>query len=1209
MHIKRVTIRGFKTYKEQTQLSEDFAEGTNVIVGFNGAGKSNFFQAILFVLSDQYTNLRAETRKALLHEGAGQAVLTCFVEVTLCNKDGRIPIDNKEEVTIRRTLGMKKDDWSLDGKGSSRSEIFGLLESAGFSKSSPYYVVQQGKVSELTVMTDTQRLGLLKDIAGASVYDQRRAESVKIMQDTQERGNRAAALILEIRQRLTVLETEQQELQECELLESRRRTLEYSLADREWRSSQEQLDSLGAKKEECLKRLQELQVGWSDVRKQLNSAEVSLDKAEEDRQRLEEGLAGFESERTRKLEELSKARLEAEEASRQRAASEMLAKSHLDELSQLRGDVAACTETLAQMHPKVELAEAQLRDLEQQRQVAVAQREQLLARQDRGRNFKTISDRNSALDEEIRTRTIKLKEARRRLEEVSGRAKATEDLSRASAKSAGEAREAMQPLEAQLQALGHTARNLNERLDRAAEQLRLLHQERGEAQRRLAQLRQEAASSQQRLDGTLPRSCRQAIQAVTRWAKEKGLEDRIKGPLIEFISVSPTYYAALESFAGMALFNILADDDEAAALAVKYVRQSKLGAVTVTPLQQLRTRDHQYPNIEGAKPMISLIKYPDWALPAIKQVFGRAMVCRSMEVCEQVARCGLDAITMDGDRVSRKGVITGGYQDPQRFVRIALQASVKDARAKLVEAERRLPELEDKIQQASETSDALHAERREVGSKRDEARGTLQQLMEKAQSEEAREAKCARELKDFREWQHQVEVLIKEAEASIEAKKAEKSSKSLANLSPADEEKLRNLTEKLQELENQQVAARDECRKSREALEEVQARLQSTLNPRLRTLEQDVTASAGDEASERSEALAQTRGRLEREYQEAESGAIAAASALEKLGVQVEILKKQKEDFAKRESALQEEASQANAAIDNLNAEISTHMEKKVQVEAQLHTVAAAPADVERCRECEKSVLISELRDTNKRLLAFPHVNRKAVEQYENFSSQLVDVCKRKEDVDAAEIVISEALQRIDQQKEVAILQTLDNVNVHFQQVFQEMVPGGVGKLHVVKQDESSQLTPASQTQHGSLSEIEGVRLEVSFTGQEQSFQLMSQLSGGQKTVVALSLIFAIQRLEPAPFYLLDEVDAALDASYRTALANLIDRTAGRGSQVVLTTFRPEAVAKAKRCYRVFQRNRASQIEPVSREVAIQVLQEQDRLDQERGEAEGLQIV
>jgi len=173
MHIKQVVIRGFKTYKEQVSLAEDFHPGVNVVVGFNGSGKSNFFNAILFVISDHFGTLRAEMRKSLLHEGAGPAVLTAFVEIVFDNADRRMPID-KSEVRVRRTIGVKKDDYSLDGKHATRAEVFNLLESCGFTKSNPYYIVQQGKIAELTLMNDLRRLELIKEISGASVYDEKK---------------------------------------------------------------------------------------------------------------------------------------------------------------------------------------------------------------------------------------------------------------------------------------------------------------------------------------------------------------------------------------------------------------------------------------------------------------------------------------------------------------------------------------------------------------------------------------------------------------------------------------------------------------------------------------------------------------------------------------------------------------------------------------------------------------------------------------------------------------------------------------------------------------------------------------------------------------------------------------------------------------------------------------------------------------------------
>lgn len=636
MHIKQVIIRGFKTYKEQTTLDEDFSTGTNVIVGFNGSGKSNFFNAILFVLSDQYSSLRAEARKALLHEGAGQAVLTAYVEVILDNSDRRIPIEN-DSVSIRRLIGVKKDDWLLDGKHATKAEIFGLLEGAGFAKTSPYYIVQQGKVSELTLMTDVQRLGLLKDISGAGVYDDRRAESVKIMEDTALRRTRTEGLISEIEQKLASLEDEQRELRECERLESRRRTLEYALADREWRSAQDRIEELGARRDEASSKLVELQNRVASVRQQASDAEADAQRQEDDRRRCAELLISLDAERDKKYEALAKARLEAEEESRRQREGEDKGAVRLNELIKARQEVAAATEALESARPGVERATEELRAIEGRRQVATAEREQLLARQARGDQFKSIEERNNALDTEICTRTGKLEEARRKLSECSERERKKEESRTRALEAASKSRESLAKYEEELGQFGRTVRSLGEQLDKGAERLRLLHQERGQAIRQVEQLRQEAVASQHRLEGTMPRANRQAVVAVMKWAQEHGLGDRIRGPLLSHIEVTPTFRSAVESFAGAALFNVLAMDDEVAAEAVKHVRTKRLGAIVVTPLSQLRDVEHSFPQMEGVKPLVDVVKCEDWVRPAVKQIFGKAVVCRTMELCEEVS--------------------------------------------------------------------------------------------------------------------------------------------------------------------------------------------------------------------------------------------------------------------------------------------------------------------------------------------------------------------------------------------------------------------------------------------------------------------------------------------------------------------------------------------------------------------------------------------
>lgn len=1200
MHIKQVIIRGFKTYKEQTTLDEDFSPGTNVVVGFNGSGKSNFFQAILFVLSDQYSALRAETRKALLHEGAGQAVLTAYVEVILDNADRRIPVDN-DQVSIRRLIGIKKDDWLLDGRHASKAEIFGLLESAGFAKTSPYYIVQQGKVGELTLMSDVQRLGLLKEISGAGVYDERRGESVKIMEDTATRRTRTEGLIQEIQQKLLSLEKEQRELRECENLEARRRTLEYVLADREWRSAQDRIEELNARRAEASAKLLELQNQVGSVRRQSAEAETEVALQEEDQKRSLQTLGRLEAERDRKFQALTTARLEADNESRKRRESEERGAAQLAALANARVELAEAAEELAGLRPQVAQAEAQLRDVEQRWQVAGAHREQLIAKQGRKQHFSTVQERNKVLDEEISRGSGRLKEGREKMTLCEEKLVRAEERQARASEEATARRQELSVAEQKLAELGREMRRIGEALDAASEQARLQHQQRSRLTREADQLRQEAHVSQSRLEATMPRAYRQAVSAVMRWAGERGLQDRIRGTMLTHMEVPPTFRGAVESYAGMGLFNVLAMDDEVAAEAVKFVRTKRLGAVVVTPLSQLQTKQYQYPQMEGVKPLVDVVRCPEWALPAVHQIFHKAVVCRSMELCEQMAKMhSLNAITLDGDRVSNRGVVTGGYQDPGRFVRLPLAETVRSAHKKVRDAEVQLPMVEAQIRQVSEALDSMHTERRSFQEQRDSVRAQMQHLTEHVQGLEAASSKCTRDLAELQEWKHRMDVLIHECEASVEAKKMERASKSLKGLTPEEEASLLALTIELKELSAAYEASKEACGKLRTALSEKEARVEGCLRKRLHALEQEAASGSQDEALERAEEAAQACARLEREHREASDGASAAARELQALAEACEAARRRREERAAEEQRLQEEAAQSSLRVDKLEAEASAQAQRKAEVDSRLGGLAVAPADIERGRELPKQQLVRELAEAGRQLQAFQHVNRKAVEQFENFSEQLRDLQRRLAEIDAGEASISEALLRIDAQKEAAILQALQRVNEHFQQVFTEMVPGGAGKLQVIRQAEAEAETVTDgRANNGSgVGGLVGVRIEVSFTGQAQSFLAMNQLSGGQKTVVALSLIFSIQRLEPAPFYLLDEVDAALDASYRSALANLVARTAAAGSQVIFTTFRPEALLKADRCYRVYQQNRASRIDAVTREQAEQVLREQDRLAQ-----------
>lgn len=209
MYIKQLTVKGFKSYRDET-IFGPFSPHHNVIVGKNGSGKSNFFAAVRFVLHDSYARLMGDQKQALLHDH-GASGLSGYVEIVFDNAEGRFP-NNRETATIRRTVGLQKDEYSLDGKSASKQDILSMLEHAGFSKSNPYYIVPQGRVAALTTAKDSERLALLKEVAGTRTYEEHRLESLKILDETAGKRVKIRELLEFIEERMRELAEERAEL-------------------------------------------------------------------------------------------------------------------------------------------------------------------------------------------------------------------------------------------------------------------------------------------------------------------------------------------------------------------------------------------------------------------------------------------------------------------------------------------------------------------------------------------------------------------------------------------------------------------------------------------------------------------------------------------------------------------------------------------------------------------------------------------------------------------------------------------------------------------------------------------------------------------------------------------------------------------------------------------------------------------------------------
>ena len=400
MHIKQVIISGFRSFRSQSEI-EPFSPGHNVIVGRNGSGKSNFFDAIQFVLlGPRFVNLRPEDRQHLLHEGAGSSVMAAYVEIIFDNSDGRLSIDG-DEVVLRRTIGHKKDEFFLNRKRVQKGEVTSLLESAGFSKSNPYYIVQQGKVANLCVMKDKDRLNLLKEVAGTTVYEERRAESLRIMQDTNQKQERIAEVLSFIEERLSELEKEKEELTEYEQLDKQRRALEFSLYDKELSKANEQLSQMEETRENERDRHQELHARLRAIQDEIATDEDNLSNLRSTLDRLNSRKTTKSSEMTVAINRSSSIEVELQETEASAKASEVEKVQLKKELLELESLVKKCEAELRKVEPKYDETNGRVIASQQQLENVKYRIESLYGKQGRGRQFTSKKQRDDFLDSQI----------------------------------------------------------------------------------------------------------------------------------------------------------------------------------------------------------------------------------------------------------------------------------------------------------------------------------------------------------------------------------------------------------------------------------------------------------------------------------------------------------------------------------------------------------------------------------------------------------------------------------------------------------------------------------------------------------------------------------------------------------------------------------------------------------------------------------------
>ncbi|KAK3036176.1 hypothetical protein RJ639_029913 [Escallonia herrerae] len=1191
MHIKQVIIEGFKSYKEQV-ATEPFSAKVNCVVGANGSGKSNFFHAIRFVISDLFQNLRSEDRHAFLHEGTGHRVLSAFVEIVFDNSDNRIPVD-KEEVRLRRTVGLKKDEYFLDGKHITKTEVMNLLESAGFSRSNPYYVVQQGKISSLTLMKDSERLDLLKEIGGTRVYEERRRESLKIMQETgksllSNKRNQIIQVVQYLDERLRELEEEKAELKKYQQLDKQRKSLEYSIYEKELHDARQKLAEVEEARNKVSETSTTMYNNVLDAHEKLKELDKSSKDLTKEIQSLNREKETIEKQRTEAIKKHAQLELDDKDLQEKIFGNIKAKDEATKQLELLEKEIQISLEELSRIRP---LYDEQVKEeelitrsiMEREKQLSI-----LYQKQGRATQFSSKAERDKWLRKEMEEYERVLSSNLMQEKKLKGE---IDQLQNELQEQDAYIKSRESDIAASESYISHYLEGFNQfkaHRDKLHDERKSLWGKESELSAEIEHLKTEVMKAEKSLDHATPGDIRRGLNSVRRICKEDQISG-VFGPVFELLDCDEKFFTAVEVTAGNSLYHVVVENDEISTRIIRNLNRLKGGRVTFIPLNRVKAPQVTYPQDNDVVPLLKKLKFSRNYTPAFAQVFARTVVCRTLDVATRIARTnGLDCITLEGDQVSKKGGMTGGFYDYRRsklkFMSIIRQNT------------KSINEKEDELEKIDHQINELVAEQQKNDAKLAHDKSELEQLKQDIANANKQKQSISKAYEKKGKLLINVQSQIDQLRSSMAIKKDEMGTELVDHLTPVEKETLSRLHPEITELKERLII----CRANRIETETRKAELETNQSTNLVRRKNELEAIKLSAEPD----MIQNEAEIKRqELRDAKLLVDDIAQQLKRVSESIEErtrkLKRIKDEKNKLKTleddyqrTLQDEAKE----LEQLLSKRSVLLAKQEEYSKKIRELGPLTSDAFQTYNKSVKEMYKLLHKCNDQLQQFSHVNKKALDQYTNFTDQRRELQERQKELDGGDEKIKELITVLDQRKDESIERTFKGVAKHFREVFSELVQGGHGVLAMTKKkdvdhddDDHDEDGPRGTDTEGRVEKYIGVK--VSFTGQGET-QSMKQLSGGQKTVVALALIFAIQRCDPAPFYLFDEIDAALDPQYRTAVGNMVRRMADMAStQFITTTFRPELVKVADKIYGVTHKNRVSHVNVVSKEEALDFIE------------------
>lgn len=1193
MKIKSLELLGFKSFPDRTVLN--FNDGATIVVGPNGSGKSNISDAIRWVLGETSAKgVRGSKMEDVIFAGAAsrRAMTTAEVSLILDNteEEGKLVDRGDEIIVTRRCVRGGESEYLIDRKPARLRDITELFMNTGVGRSG-YSIIGQGKIAEIVSQKSDERRTIFEDAAGISKYRFRKNEAERHLQGAVDNMVRAEDILRELEARVAPLQRDAEKAKRyLELFEEKKR-LDVSLWLYDVEDVRRKVGSLGDETAAAKRMLDEAD-GELEALEARN--ERLFDEAQQTKQRAAEAqknlrdnsAASLELEGSVKvlhneLEHIGERRAEAESTlTLRRAALEEANGSGAELLSRLEEQTAAL-EALRAEHAELDGGAEQLKSQRVENETRESELERQLREIENGAVERRL--RLSEISGSHESRELRLAEIKECIEEILERGKLLGDRLERSERTVAD-------YTARREQTGAEADGLEKRLGE-------LSAETEELRAKQVRIGSELAAKKQRAD-TLRRmeehfegyngSVRFVMDAVGR-----GRLGGVLGPVSRLITVPDKYSTAIETALGANIQNIVVEDEATAKRAIAMLRDGGAGRATFYPVssvraQQLNIDKSRLSSYKGYIGIASeLIECDERCGDVISYMLGRTIIFRDLDCATDYARASgyrVKIVTLDGQVINAGGSFTGGSnkrnsgmltraQEIQRFAEEAAALEVKlraasDREKKIAEESAELRDRLGELKQNLSVLDTmLGAENTQNALLRSQIDADKESLIGQHEALEALGAESKRD-------DDECEALRRELSESETA--AQRCREMLASTAEEHERLNRDIARALDRVSAQLIRI-NSAEKDIEATENSISLGQATVT---RLSEQIAEAEAAIAACNEKEeevrarlAAADTdldglRGRaaeLESEHSALIDEGLRSDASLSRLREQIKEENHRRETLFRTYTELESKFESAKAEQDKLAS--------RLWEEYELTYATAAALDYPRVTEETRTASAARQTELRSKIRALGPVNVGAIDEYKEVSeragfmrSQYDDLCRSKQELE--EIITG--LEKEMRERFVSVMEQLDS---GFKRTFRELFGGGTAELCLT--DSTDPL---------------GCGIEINVAPPGKIVKSMSLLSGGEQSFVAIALFFAILDVNPTPFAVLDEIEAALDDVNVARFADYIKRYSG-STQFVVITHRRGTMEIADTLYGVTMPERG-----ISRVLTLNITEVEDRL-------------